>query len=51
MTLKRVNVFIWTVFFVAWCFDLLFWDKVTGISIPIFLALLLTAGIFLARQL
>jgi hypothetical protein len=50
MTLKRVNVFVWTVLILGWCFDFLFWDKVTGISIPIFLSLLLAAGFFLARQ-
>jgi hypothetical protein len=50
MVLKRVNIFIWTVLVVAWCFDFLFWDKVPGISIPIFLILILVGGFFLARQ-
>jgi hypothetical protein len=50
MTLKRVNVFIWTALIVGWCFDFLFFDKVVGISLPIFITLVLIAGFFLARQ-
>jgi hypothetical protein len=50
MVLKRVNIYIWTVLVVAWCYDFLFWDKVPGISIPIFLMLMLIGGFFLARQ-
>ncbi|MEJ2758061.1 MAG: hypothetical protein P8046_06205, partial [Anaerolineales bacterium] len=49
-TLKRKSVFIWTVLFVGWLFDFLFWDKVPGISIAIFFIVMLGAGFFLARQ-
>lgn len=49
-TLKRIPVFIWTALFVGWLFDLLFWDKVPGISIAIFFLVMLGTGFFLARQ-
>ncbi|MEN8242453.1 MAG: DUF4153 domain-containing protein, partial [Chloroflexota bacterium] len=50
MVVKRVNIFIWCVLALGWSYDFLFWNKVTGISIPIFLTLLLLAGFFLAKQ-
>lgn len=50
MILKRVNIFVWTVVIVAWCFDFLFWEKAPGISIPMFIILVLAAGFWLARQ-
>ena len=50
LVLTSKNTFIWTVLLIGWLFDLLFWDKVPGISIPIYLAILLAGGFFLARQ-
>ncbi|MCB2178502.1 DUF4173 domain-containing protein [bacterium] len=49
-TLKRKSVFIWTALFVGWLFDFLFYDKVPGISIVIFILVMLGAGFFLAQQ-
>ncbi|MEJ2486720.1 MAG: DUF4173 domain-containing protein, partial [Anaerolineales bacterium] len=50
LVLTSKSTFIWTVLLIGWLFDLLFWDKVPGISIPIYLAILLAGGFFLARQ-
>lgn len=48
--LSRKSTYVWTVLLVGWLFDQLFWQKVAGISIPIYLAILLGGGFFLARQ-
>lgn len=50
LVLNRKSIFIWGVLLIGWLFDLLFWQKVPGISIPIYLAILLTGGFLLARQ-
>jgi len=50
MTLKSRATFIWLTIAVGWVFDFLFWDKVTGISFPIFVLVVLAVGFFLAYQ-
>jgi hypothetical protein len=50
MTLKNRATFIWLTIAVGWIFDFLFWDKVAGVSFPIFVIVALSAGFFLARQ-
>jgi len=47
--IKHRNRLVWTAIFVAWTFDLLFWEKSPGISFTIFIFITLGAGIFLAR--
>ena len=48
--LKKKNIFIWSVLLIGWLFDLLFWEKEPGISIPIFILILGAGGFWLARQ-
>jgi len=43
-------LFYWTALFAAVCFDILFWEKKPGISIPLFLLVLLGGLFFLARK-
>jgi hypothetical protein len=50
MILKRSTTFIWVTIALAWFFDFLFWEKVAGISFPIFILAALSVGFFLARQ-
>jgi hypothetical protein len=50
MILKRPTMFIWITIAVGWLFDFLFWEKVAGISFPIFILITLAVGFFLARQ-
>lgn len=50
MKLKSPATIIWVSLFVGWCTDFLFWDKVTGISFPIFVLIALGAGFFLAYR-
>jgi hypothetical protein len=50
LVLTQKNTYIWAVLLIGWLFDLLFWDKVPGISIPIYIAILLTGGFVLARR-
>jgi hypothetical protein len=41
----------WAALAVAWAVDLLFWGKTPGISFPIWVALVIAAGLLLARSL
>jgi hypothetical protein len=50
MILKRPSTFIWVTIALAWFFDFLFWEKVAGISFPIFILAALAVGFLLARQ-
>ncbi len=47
MPLKHLTRLGLTAFFLAWCFDQLFWQKLPGISFFIFIALCLSAGVML----
>ena len=48
--LRKKNIIIWSVLLIGWLFDLLFWEKEPGISIPIFILILAAGGFWLARQ-
>jgi hypothetical protein len=48
--MKNKAIFIWLPLAVGWLFDLLFWDKVPGISIALFIFIVLGVGFTLARQ-
>jgi hypothetical protein len=50
MILKNRATFIWLAIAVGWIFDFLFWDKVAGVSFPIFVLIALAVGFLLARQ-
>ena len=39
----------WTALIVAWFFDFLFWEKSPGVSFPLFVGILLVAGLILSR--
>lgn len=47
---QRSNLFLPLSLLLAWLFDFLFWHKAVGISFPIFVALALTAGFYLANR-
>ncbi len=50
LILFNKSAYLWVVLLIGWLFDLLFWDKVSGISIPIYLSILLVGGFTLGRQ-
>ena len=50
LVLKNKAVFIWTVLVAGWLFDFLFWGKVAGISVALYIVILMAAGFFLARH-
>ncbi len=41
----------WAALAVAWAVDLLFWQKTPGVSFPLWVILIITAGLLLARSL
>ena len=45
---KNPKIILGGSFFVAWCFDFLFWNKAPGISFFIFIFIVLSAGLVLA---
>jgi hypothetical protein len=47
--LKSRSTYIWAVLVLGWLFDFMFWDKVPGISIMIYLTALTVGGFLLAR--
>ena len=49
LILKRRSTYIWAALAVGWLFDFLFWDKVPGISIAIYLIVLTATGFLLAN--
>ncbi|MFN2146309.1 MAG: DUF4153 domain-containing protein [Anaerolineales bacterium] len=48
--LKNKSTYIWAVLALGWLFDFLFWDKVPGISIAIYVTAVTVAGFLLARH-
>ncbi|HKJ26841.1 MAG TPA: DUF4173 domain-containing protein [Anaerolineales bacterium] len=48
--LNNKSLYVWIVLAVGWLFDFLFWDKVPGISIALFIFIVLGVGFYLARQ-
>ncbi|MBN2043578.1 MAG: DUF4173 domain-containing protein [Anaerolineales bacterium] len=48
--LKRKSTYIWAVLALGWLFDYMFWDKVPGISIFIYLTAITVGGFLLARH-
>ena len=49
LILKSRSTYIWAALAVGWLFDFLFWDKVPGISIAIYLIVLTVTGFLLAN--
>lgn len=49
IVLKSKAAYIWAAIALGWLFDLLFWEKVPGISIAIYLIVLALTGLVLAR--